>query len=101
FIQMYGDVVLGVDHGLFEEALEIAKEDQGYYADTELSAEEWKVLVAEYKAIVERELGSPFPQDPIEQLWGAISAVFDSWDTERAKIYRRLNDIPHDMGTAV
>ncbi|WP_306090118.1 pyruvate, phosphate dikinase [Qipengyuania flava] len=101
FIQMYGDVVLGVDHGLFEEALEIAKEDNGYYADTELSAEEWQGLVAEYKAIVERELGKPFPQDPIEQLWGAISAVFDSWDTERAKIYRRLNDIPHDMGTAV
>ncbi|KZX88661.1 pyruvate, phosphate dikinase [Erythrobacter sp. HI0037] len=101
FIQMYGDVVLGVDHGLFEEALEIAKEDNGYYADTELSAEEWQGLVAEYKAIVERELGRPFPQDPIEQLWGAISAVFDSWDTERAKIYRRLNDIPHDMGTAV
>ncbi|MEE3218269.1 MAG: PEP/pyruvate-binding domain-containing protein, partial [Pseudomonadota bacterium] len=87
FIQMYGDVVLGVDHGLFEEALEIAKEDNGYYADTELSAEEWQALVAEYKAIVERELGKPFPQDPIEQLWGAISAVFDSWDTERAKIY--------------
>ena len=101
FIQMYGDVVLGVDHGLFEEALEIAKEDNGYYADTELSAEEWQALVAEYKAIVERELGKPFPHDPIEQLWGAISAVFDSWDTERAKIYRRLNDIPHDMGTAV
>ena len=101
FIQMYGDVVLGVDHGLFEEALEIAKEDNGYYADTELSAEEWQGLVAEYKEIVERELGKPFPQDPIEQLWGAISAVFDSWDTERAKIYRRLNDIPHDMGTAV
>ncbi|WP_435200808.1 pyruvate, phosphate dikinase [Qipengyuania sp. 902] len=101
FIQMYGDVVLGVDHGLFEEALEIAKEDAGYYADTELSADEWKTLVAEYKSIVEQELGTPFPQDPIEQLWGAISAVFDSWDTERAKIYRRLNDIPHDMGTAV
>ena len=101
FIQMYGDVVLGVDHGLFEEALEIAKEDNGYYADTELSAEEWKALVSEYKSIVENELGRPFPQDPVEQLWGAISAVFDSWDTERAKIYRRLNDIPHDMGTAV
>ena len=101
FIQMYGDVVLGVDHGLFEEALEIAKEDNGYYADTELSAEEWKTLVAEYKSIVEQELDKPFPQDPVEQLWGAISAVFDSWDTERAKIYRRLNDIPHDMGTAV
>ncbi|PZT92232.1 MAG: pyruvate, phosphate dikinase [Citromicrobium sp.] len=101
FIQMYGDVVLGVDHGLFEEALEIAKEDNGYYADTELSAGDWKALVGEYKAIAERELGHPFPQDPVEQLWGAISAVFDSWDTERAKIYRRLNDIPHDMGTAV
>ena len=101
FIQMYGDVVLGVDHGLFEEALEIAKEDNGYYADTEMSADDWKALVSQYKSIAERELGQPFPQDPIEQLWGAISAVFDSWDTERAKVYRRLNDIPHDMGTAV
>ena len=101
FIQMYGDVVLGVDHGLFEEALEIAKEDKGFYADTELSADDWRELVGEYKRIVSEELGKPFPQDPIEQLWGAISAVFDSWDTERAKIYRRLNDIPHDMGTAV
>ena len=101
FIQMYGDVVLGLDHGLFEEALEIAKEDNGYYSDTELSAEDWKTLVAEYKAIAERELGHEFPQDPVEQLWGAIAAVFDSWDTERAKIYRRLNNIPHDMGTAV
>ena len=101
FIQMYGDVVLGVDHGLFEEALEIAKEDNGFYADTELSADDWRELVSEYKRIVGEELGKPFPQDPIEQLWGAIAAVFDSWDTERAKIYRRLNDIPHDMGTAV
>ncbi|MXO48430.1 pyruvate, phosphate dikinase [Erythrobacter vulgaris] len=101
FIQMYGDVVLGLDHGLFEEALEISKEDNGYYSDTELSAEDWKALVAEYKAIAERELGHEFPQDPVEQLWGAIAAVFDSWDTERAKIYRRLNNIPHDMGTAV
>ena len=101
FIQMYGDVVLGVDHGLFEEALEIAKEDNGFYADTELSADDWRELVGEYKRIVSEELGKPFPQDPIEQLWGAIAAVFDSWDTERAKIYRRLNDIPHDMGTAV
>ena len=101
FIQMYGDVVLGLDHGLFEEALEIAKEDNGFYADTEMSAEDWKALVAEFKTIAERELGEPFPQDPQAQLWGAIRAVFDSWDTERAKIYRRLNDIPHDMGTAV
>ena len=101
FIQMYADVVLGLDHGLFEEALEIAKEDNGFYADTEMSAEDWKGLVAEFKTIAARELGEPFPQDPQAQLWGAIRAVFDSWDTERAKVYRRLNDIPHDMGTAV
>ncbi|SFP41147.1 pyruvate, phosphate dikinase [Qipengyuania nanhaisediminis] len=101
FIQMYSDVVLGLDHGLFEEALEITKEDNGFYADTEMSAEDWKVLVAEYKRIVAEEHDAPFPQDPTEQLWGAIRAVFDSWDSERAKVYRRLNDIPHDMGTAV
>ena len=101
FIQMYADVVLGLDHGLFEEALEIAKEDNDYYADTEMSAEDWKSLVAEYKSIAEGELGYPFPQDVTEQLWGAIRAVFDSWDSDRAKVYRRLNDIPADWGTAV
>ena len=101
FIQMYADVVLGLDHGLFEEALEIAKEDRGFYNDTELSAEDWQELVAEFKSIAEEELGHAFPQDPHEQLWGAIRAVFDSWDSERAKVYRRLNDIPHDLGTAV
>lgn len=101
FIQMYSDVVLGLDHGLFEEALEIAKEDNGFYNDTELSAEDWRALVAEYKGIVEQELGKPFPQDVNEQLWGAIRAVFDSWDSDRAKVYRRLNDIPGDWGTAV
>jgi pyruvate,orthophosphate dikinase len=101
FIQMYSDVVLGVDHGLFEEALEITKEDNGFYADTELEAEDWKTLVAQYKAIVEQEQGKPFPLDVHEQLWGAISAVFDSWDADRAKVYRRLNDIPSGWGTAV
>ncbi|WP_336977314.1 pyruvate, phosphate dikinase [Altererythrobacter fulvus] len=101
FIQMYSDVVLGLDHGLFEEALEIAKEDNGYLADVEMGAEDWKALVREYEGIVERELGKPFPQDVTEQLWGAISAVFDSWDSDRAKVYRRLNDIPGDWGTAV
>ena len=101
FLQMYGDVVLGVDHGLFEEALEIAKEDLGLDADTELSADDWRTLVVEYKRIVREELGRDFPQDPHEQLWGAIRAVFDSWDSERAKVYRRLNDIPRDLGTAV
>jgi len=101
FIQMYSDVVLGLDHGLFEEALEITKEDQGFYADTELSADDWRGIVAEFKDIVEQEWGKPFPQDVTEQLWGAIAAVFDSWDSDRAKVYRRLNDIPADWGTAV
>lgn len=101
FIQMYGDVVLGMDHDLFEEALEIAKEDKGFYSDTEMEEEDWKALVSEYKRIVAEELGRDFPQDPHEQLWGAIRAVFDSWDSDRAKVYRRLNGIPHDLGTAV
>ena len=101
FIQMYSDVVLGLDHGLFEEALEIAREDRGYYADTEMTAADWRELVGEYKAIVAREHDTPFPLDVNEQLWGAIAAVFDSWDSDRAKVYRRLNDIPGDWGTAV
>ncbi|WP_057882624.1 pyruvate, phosphate dikinase [Tsuneonella troitsensis] len=101
FIQMYSDVVLGIDHGLFEEALEIAKEDKGLYADTEMEAEDWQALVAQYRQIAENELGRPFPQDVHEQLWGAIRAVFDSWDSDRAKVYRRLNDIPAGWGTAV
>ena len=101
FIQMYADVVLGIDHGLFEEALEIAKEDKGFYNDTEMAAEDWQALVSEYKGIVAEELGRDFPQDVTEQLWGAIRAVFDSWDSDRAKVYRRLNDIPGDWGTAV
>jgi pyruvate,orthophosphate dikinase len=101
FIQMYSDVVLRIDHGLFEEALEIVKEDNGFYADTELEADDWRAIVAQYKAIAEEELGQPFPQDVTEQLWGAIAAVFDSWDSDRAKVYRRLNDIPADWGTAV
>ncbi len=101
FIQMYSDVVLGLDHHLFEDALEIAKEDNGFYADVEMGEEHWRALVAEYKAIVVKGLGREFPQDVNEQLWGAIRAVFDSWDSDRAKVYRRLNDIPGDWGTAV
>src|ERR1700712_252352 len=101
FIQMYSDVVLGVDHHLFEDALEIVKEDSGFYTDVEMGAEHWKALVEEYKAIVARDLGQPFPQDVFHQLWGAIRAVFDSWDADRAKVYRRLNDIPGNWGTAV
>ncbi len=101
FIQMYSDVVLGIEHHLFEDALEIAKEDKGLFTDVEMQAEDWQALVKEYEDIVERELGRPFPQDVEEQLWGAIRAVFDSWDSDRAKVYRRLNDIPGDWGTAV
>lgn len=101
FIQMYSDVVLELDHGAFEEALEIAKEDRGYTLDTELSAADWRELVAEYKTLVEQEWGKPFPQDVHDQLWGAVGAVFGSWQSERAKVYRRLNHIPGDWGTAV
>ncbi|MCJ2177450.1 pyruvate, phosphate dikinase [Novosphingobium album (ex Hu et al. 2023)] len=101
FVQMYSDVVLGVEHHLFEEALEIAKEDNGYLNDVEMTADDWRKIVKEYKGIVDAELGRPFPQDVTEQLWGAIRAVFDSWDSDRAKVYRRLNDIPGDWGTAV
>ncbi|WP_076068631.1 pyruvate, phosphate dikinase [Sphingomonas montana] len=101
FIQMYSDVVLELDHGAFEEALEIAKEDRGYTLDTQLSAEDWQALVTEYKAIVLDQWKKPFPQDVHEQLWGAVGAVFGSWQSERAKVYRRLNDIPAAWGTAV
>lgn len=101
FIQMYSDVVLELDHGAFEEALEIAKEDKGFTLDTEMEAGDWKALVAEYKRLVEAEWGKPFPQDVHDQLWGAVGAVFGSWQSERAKVYRRLNDIPGDWGTAV
>lgn len=101
FIQMYADVVLGLDHGRFEEALEITKEDNGYFLDTELTAEDLKSLVAEFKRFVVEEWGKPFPQNVYDQLWGAVGAVFGSWQSERAKVYRRLNSIPHDWGTAV
>ena len=101
FIQMYADVVLELDHGAFEEALEIAKEDRGYTLDTELSADDLKALVDEYKGLVEQQWGKPFPQGEHDQLWGAVGAVFGSWQSDRAKVYRRLNDIPADWGTAV
>ncbi|MCH8684689.1 pyruvate, phosphate dikinase [Pedomonas mirosovicensis] len=101
FIQMYSDVVLGLEHYLFEEQLEILKEEKGVSLDTELDADDWKSLVGTYKGLVEKQLGRPFPQDVNDQLWGAIGAVFGSWQSERAKVYRRLNDIPEDWGTAV
>jgi pyruvate,orthophosphate dikinase len=101
FIQMYSNVVLGIEHHNFEEVLELHKSNKGHDLDTDLSAGEWRDVVAEYKGIVERESGKPFPQDPREQLWGAIGAVFGSWMNQRAITYRRLNNIPESWGTAV
>lgn len=101
FITMYSNVVLDVDHGHFEEALEDYKERKGYQLDTELSADDWKVLVGKYKEIVRKELGAEFPQEPEKQLWGAVGAVFSSWMNNRAIKYRELNDIPAAWGTAV
>ena len=101
FIQMYSDVVLGVDHHHFEEILEQHKDDRGVTLDTELDADDWESLVAAFKAKVQEELGTPFPDDPGAQLWGAVGAVFGSWMNQRAITYRRLHDIPADWGTAV
>ena len=101
FIQMYGSVVLGVDHHRFEEIIETAKMDAGVIEDTALSPDDWRRVVAEYKEMVRAERGAPFPMDPHEQLWGAIGAVFGSWMNPRANTYRRLHDIPATWGTAV
>ena len=101
FIMMYSDVVLGVHKDHFEHRIEALKERTGKKLDTDISAEEWKELCGEFKAIVKGKLGHDFPQDPIEQLFGGIRAVFESWETERAIIYRRMNHIPDDWGTAV
>jgi len=101
FIQMYSNVVLNLEHGLFEEILDEHKERLDVTVDTALAAEDWEAVVAGYKAAVRRELGRDFPQDPQEQLWGAIGAVFDSWMNDRAKFYRRMHDIPESWGTAV
>lgn len=101
FIQMYSAVVLGLDHHMFEEILDDHKDRLEVYVDTGLSAEDWEAVVAEYKEAVERDLGTPFPQDPHQQLWGAVGAVFASWMNDRAKFYRRMHDIPESWGTAV
>ena len=101
FIQMYSDVVLGIDHYHFEELLEIHKERLGFQLDTELSADDLRNLVDKFKAKVVEEGGDAFPQDVHVQLWGAIGAVFGSWQNARAVTYRRLHDIPASWGTAV
>ncbi|MFP4520335.1 MAG: pyruvate, phosphate dikinase, partial [Oceanicaulis sp.] len=101
FITMYSDVVLGVSHSRFEEILETFKEDRDYQLDTEITAEEWEEVIEQYKQVVQKVLGQPFPTDPRDQLWGAISAVFGSWMNTRAIAYRRMYDIPAGWGTAV
>ncbi len=101
FIQMYGDVVLGVDHAVFEDILDNFKNLNGYSFDTELSADDWRALIVQYKAAIVEAIGKPFPQDTGEQLWGAIGAVFGSWQNTRAVTYRRLHAIPESWGTAV
>jgi pyruvate,orthophosphate dikinase len=101
FIMMYSDVVLDVHKDNFEHRIDALKQSNGRLLDTEITAEEWKQLCGEFKAIVKQKLGRDFPQDPLEQLFGGICAVFNSWETERAIIYRKLNRIPDDWGTAV
>ena len=101
FIQMYGSVVLGVDHHRFEEIIEHVKLEADVVEDTALKAEHWQAVVEGYKKMVQEEIGKPFPQDPQDQLWGAIGAVFGSWMNPRANVYRRLHDIPANWGTAV
>lgn len=101
FIQMYCDVVLGMDQSFFEDILDTEKARHGYEADTEMTAANWQDIIVKYKACMEEEVGQPFPQDPQVQLWGAIRAVFSSWMTQRAITYRRLHSIPEEWGTAV
>jgi len=101
FIQMYSNVVLGIGHDEFEHVLDEYKDRQGVDLDTDMTADDWKKIIVLYKETVEKELGKPFPDDPKEQLWGAISAVFGSWMNDRAITYRKLNDIPAEWGTAV
>ncbi len=101
FIQMYGDVVLEIPHERFEDRLDALKESRGIGQDTELEANDWRGLIKEYLEIVEEHIGRPFPQDPEEQLWGAVGAVFRSWQNERARRYRAIHGIPEAWGTAV
>ena len=101
FIQMYGDVVLEIDSLEFEEIIENQKEIDHITLDTEVTAQSWKVICKKFKDLVKEKTGNVFPQEPVKQLWGAISAVFNSWMNQRAITYRKLNDIPQSWGTAV
>jgi pyruvate,orthophosphate dikinase len=101
FLNMFGDVVLGIEHQKFEHILEGQKEKRGVKHDHSLNAEDWREVVAEYKKLIEQETGRSFTQDPMEQLFMSIYAVFNSWNNDRAIVYRRINKIPDDLGTAV
>ncbi len=101
FITMYGNVVMGLSHHDFDDIIDQHKRDLDIYEDTAVTADGWKTVVAQFKEMVQRELGKPFPMDVQEQLWGAIGAVFNSWETPRAITYRRIHDIPDSWGTAV
>lgn len=106
FIQMYGDVVMGVEaekgeHDPFEVEMDHIKEAKGYKSDTEFTVEDLQLLVEKFKGVVKAKTGKEFPTNPWDQLWGAVMAVFDSWNTERAKLYRQLEQIPEEWGTAV
>ena len=101
FVQMYSDVVMGMEKEILDHMLEQKKEERGVHLDTDLTAADWKELVARFKARIKEELGQAFPEDPQEQLWGAIGAVFGSWMNQRAITYRRLCNIPAEWGTAV
>ncbi|HNG39911.1 MAG TPA: PEP/pyruvate-binding domain-containing protein, partial [Accumulibacter sp.] len=107
FIQMYGDVVMGLkpvtkqEHDPFEVVIDMLKEKKGVQLDTELDTEDLKELVTRFKGLIRARVGRDFPNDPWEQLWGAVMAVFQSWNNDRAVVYRELNDIPSSWGTAV
>ncbi|KAB0671883.1 pyruvate, phosphate dikinase [Oryzomonas sagensis] len=101
FVQMYSDVVMGMEKDILEHLLEQKKEQRGVHQDTELTAADWRELVGAFKLKIREELGKEFPEDPHEQLWGAIGAVFGSWMNPRAITYRKLNSIPAEWGTAV
>ncbi|BAS28311.1 pyruvate phosphate dikinase [Limnochorda pilosa] len=101
FVQMYGNVVLHVSSEEYEKLIEEVKERKGVELDTQLTAADWKELVGRFKALIQQRTGQPFPEEPEEQLFGAINAVFDSWNNPRAIRYREINKIPGDWGTAV
>ena len=101
FINMFGDVVLGIEHHKFERILENQKSKRGVMFDNQLTDTDWNNVIREYKALIQREIGKSFPQDPMEQVFSSVYAVFNSWNSDRANVYRRVNKIPDDLGTAV